>query len=109
MRPLAGRRWRTVTVYAVTSLTAARASPARLADYVRGHWGIEALHHIRDVTFAEDGSQVRTGAAPTVMAALRNLAIGVLSRAGPVNVAAALRRHARDPYRPLTALGISLG
>jgi hypothetical protein len=35
--------------------------------------------------------------APTVMAALRNLAIGVLSRAGPVNVAAALRRHARDP------------
>jgi hypothetical protein len=34
-----------VTVHAVTSLTAAQASPARLADYVRGHWGIEALHH----------------------------------------------------------------
>jgi hypothetical protein len=41
-----------VTVHAVTSLTAAQASPARLADYVRGHWGIEALHHIRDVTLA---------------------------------------------------------
>jgi predicted transposase YbfD/YdcC len=36
-RPLAGRRWRTVTVYAVTSLTAAQAHPARLADYLRGH------------------------------------------------------------------------
>ncbi|HYS35532.1 MAG TPA: ISAs1 family transposase, partial [Pseudonocardiaceae bacterium] len=59
VRPLTGRKWRTVTVYAVTNLTAAQASPARLADYVRGHWGIEALHHIRDTTFAEDHSQIR--------------------------------------------------
>jgi hypothetical protein len=35
------------------------------------------------------------------MATLRNLVIGVLSRAGPVNLAAALRHHARDPARPL--------
>jgi predicted transposase YbfD/YdcC len=108
-RQLRTRRWRTVTVYAITSLTAQQASPARLADLLRGHWAIEALHHVRDTTFAEDGSQVRTGAAPNVMAALRNLVIGVLSRAGPVNVAAALRRHARDPHRPLATLGISLG
>jgi hypothetical protein len=53
-RPLAGRRWRTVTVYAVTSITAAQAHPARLADWIRSHLGIEALHHIRDTTFAED-------------------------------------------------------
>jgi hypothetical protein len=72
VRSLHGRRWRTVVVYAVTSLTAAQASPARLADWVRGHWGIEALHHIRDVTFAEDASQVRTGTAPRAMASLRN-------------------------------------
>jgi hypothetical protein len=70
---------------------------------------IEALHHLRDVTFAEDASQLRTGAGPHVMATLRNLVIGVLSRAGPVNVAAVLRRHARDPHRPLATLGISLG
>jgi predicted transposase YbfD/YdcC len=44
VRSLHGRRWRTVTVYAVTSLTAAQARPARLADDLRGHWGIEALH-----------------------------------------------------------------
>jgi predicted transposase YbfD/YdcC len=42
VRPLAGRRWRTVTVYAVTSLTFAHASPARLADLIRGHWAIES-------------------------------------------------------------------
>jgi hypothetical protein len=57
------------------------------------------------VAFAEDASQLRTGSGPSVMAALRNLAIGVLCRAGPVNLAAALRPHARDPARPLATLG----
>jgi membrane protein DedA with SNARE-associated domain len=103
------QRCTTVTVYAVTSLGFAQASPARRTDLLRGHWAIEALHHLRDVTFCEDSSQTRTGAAPNVTACLRNLIIGVLGRAGPVNVAAALRRHARDPRRPLATLGISLG
>ena len=97
-RDLRTRRWRTVTVYAITSLPHAQASPAYLADLLRGHWAIEnGLHHVRDTTFAEDASQLRTGAGPHVMACLRNLAIGALCRAGPVNLAAALRHHARDP------------
>ena len=109
-RDLGTRRWRTVTVYALTSRTFAQASPARLADLIRGHWSIEnGLHYVRDVTFSEDASRLRTGNGPQVMACLRNLAIGALSRAGPVNLAAALRHHARDPIRPLTTLGISLG
>jgi predicted transposase YbfD/YdcC len=101
------KRWRTVTVYAITSLPFELASPARLADLLRGHWAIEALHHLRDVTFAEDGSQVRTGAGPSVMACLRNLVIGVLCRAGPGNLAAALRHHARDQAQSLATLGIT--
>jgi predicted transposase YbfD/YdcC len=108
-RPLRTRRWRTVTIYAITSLPFAQARPARLADLLRGHWAIEALHQLRDVTFAEDASHVRSGAGPSVMACLRNLVIGVLCRAGPVNLAAALRRHARDPRRPLATLGITFG
>jgi predicted transposase YbfD/YdcC len=96
-----------VAVYAVTSLTAAQASPGRLADWIRGHWGIEALHHIRDTTFAEDASQVRTGNAPRAMASLRNLAIGILRLHGYRNIAGALRRNARDPTRPLILLGIT--
>jgi hypothetical protein len=99
-RDLGTRRWRTVRVYAITSLPFQLTRPARLAGLLRGHWAIEALHHLRDVTFGEDASQVRTGAAPHVMAVLRNLAIGALSRAGPVNLATALRRHARNPRRP---------
>jgi len=94
-------------VYAVTSLTAVQASPARLADYVRGHWAIEALHHVRDTTFAEDASQVGAGATPRAMASLRNLAIGILRAHGHRNIAAALRRNARDATRVLPLLGIT--
>jgi len=96
-----------VSVYAVTSLTAAQASPARLADWIRGHWGIEALHHLRDTTFAEDASQIRTGTAPRAMASLRNLAVGILHAHGHRNLAAALRRNARDATRVLPLLGIT--
>jgi predicted transposase YbfD/YdcC len=103
-RALRTRRWRIVTVYAITSLGFAQARPARLADLLRGHWAIEALHQLRDVTFCEDASQVRSGAGPSVMACLRNLVIGVLCRVGPVNLAAALRHHARNPARPLATL-----
>jgi hypothetical protein len=68
---------------------------------MRGDWGIEALHHIRDTTFAEDASQVRTGNPPRAMASLRNLAIGILRLHGRHNIAAALRRNARDATRVL--------
>lgn len=95
------------TVYAVTSLTADQASPVQLATLVRGHWGIEALHHIRDVTFAEDASQLRTGNAARAMATCRNLAIGALRLAGTTNIAASLRHNARDPNRPLALLGLT--
>jgi predicted transposase YbfD/YdcC len=78
-----------------------------LADWIRGHWAIEALHHIRDVTFAEDASQVRTGNTPRAMASLRNLAIGILRARGHRNIAAALRRNARDATRVLPLLGIT--
>jgi Ni/Co efflux regulator RcnB len=71
------RRWRTVTVYAVTSLTLGAASPAQLAGWLRGHWRIEnRLHWVRDVTWGEDASTARTGSLPRVMASLRNLAVG---------------------------------
>ncbi|MFC8278167.1 ISAs1 family transposase [Streptomyces sp. NPDC057271] len=55
-------------VYAVTSLTAEQATPSQLARLVRDHWTIEALHHVRDTTFAEDASQLRTGNTPRAMA-----------------------------------------
>jgi hypothetical protein len=65
------------------------------------------LHWVRDVTFAEDASQLRTGTAPRAMASLRNLAIAVLHAHGDRNIAAALRRNARDAARVLPLLGIT--
>ena len=99
-RELGTRRWRTVVVYAVTSLAHAQASPARLADLLRGHWSTEnGLHWVRDVTFAEDASRLRTGTGSRVMACLRNLAIGVLSRAGQPRRRAAPPRPRPTPTR----------
>ncbi|WP_328913296.1 MULTISPECIES: ISAs1 family transposase [unclassified Streptomyces] len=95
-------------VYAVTDLAAEQAQADEIAHHVRGHWGIEnQLHHIRDTTYAEDASRVRTGTAPRAMASLRNLAIGALRLAGHTGIAASLRHHARDATRPLATLGIT--
>jgi hypothetical protein len=62
------------------------------------------LHWIRDVTFAEDLSQIRVGHGPAVMAVLRNLAISIHRRHGATNIAAATRRVARHPSRVLPLL-----
>ena len=95
------------TVYAVTSLAAEQATPAQIATLIRDHWKVEALHHVRDTTFAEDASQLRTGNAPRAMATWRNLAVGALRLAGVTNIAADLRRNARDPRRPFALLGLT--
>jgi len=54
--------------------------------------------------FDEDRSQVRTANGPRIMASLRNLAITILRLAGTVNIATALRYHARRPRRPLQTI-----
>ena len=102
------RRFTTETVYAITSLRLHEAKPAQLAGWIRGHWHIKnKIHWVRDVTYDEDRSQIRTGAGPQVMAALRNAAIGVLRIASVTNIAAANRHHARNSTRPLALLGIT--
>lgn len=53
----------------------------------------------------EHRSQVRTDSEHQIMAALRNLIISVIRLAGETNIAAALRRHAAQPSRPLALIG----
>ena len=102
--PSPTKRTKTVeVVYLITSASHEDAPPQRLATWVQGHWGIEnRLHWVRDVTFDEDRSQVRTGQAPRVMATCRNLAISILRIEGWQNIAAGLRHHARYPDHALT-------
>ena len=102
-------KFRSETVYGLTSLTPEKASPARLLAFNRQHWSIEnRFHWIRDVTFDEDRCQIRKGAGAQVMAGLRNLAISLLRMAGATNIAQALRYWARQGLRVLRFLGLTV-
>lgn len=94
-------------VYGITSLTAAEANAKRLLQLARGHWGIEnRLHYVRDVTLGEDGSRVRKGSAPQVLAALRNAVIHLLAGVDASSNAAAIRRLNNHPEEALALLGL---
>jgi predicted transposase YbfD/YdcC len=83
--------------YGITSLGPGYGAKP-LMKLVRGHWSIEnQLFRVRDVTLGEDASQVRKGSAPQVMAALRNVVIGLLHGSGARNIAAAIRENAWQP------------
>ena len=93
--------------FAITSLTPDKGEAERLLKLWRGHWRIEnQVHWVRNVTFDEDRSQVRTDAAPQVMAALRNLVIGLVRQTGAVNIAAALRHYNWKVSEALPLLGL---
>lgn len=94
-------------VHARCSLSRQRATTAQLLAFWRGQWTIEnRLHWVRDVTFGEDRSQVRTQRLPQVMAALRNTALGLLRLRGEENIAAACRRYAARPSLAFAAVGL---
>ncbi len=124
MTPYLGDRWsalaqvgqltRTVTtkktttgevVYLIASLALSAAPPRRVLDLVRAYWSIEnKRHYVRDVTFGEDRSRLRTGAAPQILACLRTLTITLLHRAGHTAIATARRHCAAHPADALALL-----
>ena len=65
---------------------------------MRGHWGIETrLHYVRDWTYDEDRSQVRTKQGPRVMATLRNTAMGLLRYLKLPNISRAVKHLDHHP------------
>lgn len=81
--------------FGITSLSPECASPERLLALNRGHWSIEnGLHYVRDMTFDEDRSQIRTRSAPQVMATLKNIAISIFRLHNFNNIAQAIRHFA---------------
>lgn len=94
-------------VYGITSLPPHEGAPQRLLELNRGHWQIEnRLHWVRDVTFDEDRSQIRTRNSPRIMATLKNLAISLLRWLGKTNIAKALRHLAAQPHLSLRLIGL---
>ena len=97
----------TEITYGITALTPERANPAQLLQLNRAHWSIEnRSHYVRDVTFDEDRSQVRTRNGPRVMATLRNFAISLLRLLGVTRIPSQLRAYARKPHLALRLLGV---
>ena len=89
----------------ITILPPVHASPDRLLHLIRGHWRIEnGLHYVRDVTFQEDRSHIRTGHAPQILAALRNLVITLIHRHGSTQIAFTRRWFAFHPEKALAVL-----
>lgn len=76
-----------------SSRPASQMNAAQLQGFRRGHWSIESLHYVRDVTFGEDASTVRTAHAPQNLATLRNLVIGLCALD-------AARQNKRTSYMP---------
>ena len=55
-------------------------SGKRFAEAVRGHWGIESMHWVLDVTFREDDSRTRERTLGANLSWLRRFAVTLLKR-----------------------------
>ena len=98
-------RVREETSYGITSLSVNRANPKRLLELIRGYWEIEnGLHYRRDVTFQEDRCRLTIGHAAHMMAALNNLAIGLIARSDHTEVPEARRWLCAKPLDALSLL-----
>ena len=84
------------TTYGVSSLTAEEATPERLLNLVRAHWGIEnKLHYRRDETLREDRCRLK-GQGAQAMAAINNLVLGLLRNCSTEYIPDARRYYAAN-------------
>jgi predicted transposase YbfD/YdcC len=88
-------------------MTETEADAPTLLEIIRGHWSIEnSLHWVRDVTFDEDRSQIRSGSEPRLFATIRNLALSLLRLHGFGSIAAGLRKLSRNRDLALSFIGV---
>ncbi len=90
------------TIYGITSLPVEEYGAVELLDLTRKHWQIEnGLHYRRDVTFKEDKVKKKSLSGGQIMAALNNLAIGILRKTGWENIAQARRFYNAQIHKGL--------
>lgn len=64
---------------------------------IRSHWSIEnSLHYVKDKTFGEDGSRIRTGNAPANFSIIRNIVLNIFRKNNYQNIAQAVRLISND-------------
>ncbi len=87
---MVGAKYTVERRYYISSLPA---DAQRLAEAVRGHWGIENnLHWVLDVAFREDESRIRMGYATENMAIVRRIALNLLKQDTSVKLGIANKR-----------------
>ncbi len=90
----------------ITSLSPKQANAERLLALNRGHWGIESLHHVRDMAYDEDRCRAQRGVIAQALACLRNFGIGLLRLFRYTNITAAIRAFAAQPDKILAMLNL---
>lgn len=63
---------------------------------IRAHWGVESMHYVKDVTFKEDASLIRTGNAPINFSIIRNIVINLLRKKDYISFPQAIRMLGGD-------------
>ena len=83
------------THYYLSSLPA---DAPRLAAHIRGHWAVESIHHVLDMTFGEDHCQVRERTAAHNLCILREMSAQTLRNHLPKSsIRSKRKRAALDP------------
>jgi predicted transposase YbfD/YdcC len=78
-----------------------RLSASAIGTAIRQHWGIEnRSHSVRDVSFFEDHSRIRT--KPGHFARFRTFALNILRANGTTNVSRELYLNALNPHHALS-------
>lgn len=91
------KRSQAVAYYVTNQLAATPPVQEDLFAAIRGHWGCESDHWIRDVTLQEDQIPVKQPTQAHVLGALRTLVLGLFRRAGVSNMRALLDSLADSP------------
>jgi predicted transposase YbfD/YdcC len=96
------------TVYGGHTQPRSEKSPSNILNESRNHWAIENCeHYVRDVTFDEDKSKIRTGNGPHMMAIMRNIALNLLRSRSVKNIREKIIQFSSRPEALLSFLGIT--
>jgi len=83
--------------YYISSLDVAAKT---FAHIIRSHWKIEnSLHYVKDVSFDEDSSRIRTHQAPLILTMLKSLAINIMNINQIPNIKKARKLFGWSPYK----------
>jgi predicted transposase YbfD/YdcC len=91
--------------YGITSLPQKKANAQTILQIKQDHWKIEnRSHYRRDVTLAEDASQVRINGAPAVLAAINTVILSLMDFIGVTNLAKQTRYYNAKPRKAIRLL-----